>query len=199
MSWSIGEIRSLALKAARGAGMEWGMAEEAGFALEWLEKNSLPGTRALASYLYLYTTADQGRDKHCPIVLGCTITDSENWHLADNTSIREPLLIAPFLASVADRTKLQLSWQGTRIELAENHAVLVSNGELISHEKTVSFKISVKRVERACEKRPEKSTRISKQETKAVKILSKLAQKTYAPATDASRLAGAGAGLNDND
>ena len=32
-SWSVSEASSLAIKAARGVGMPWGIAEEAGFAL----------------------------------------------------------------------------------------------------------------------------------------------------------------------
>lgn len=54
MSWSFGEVRALAVKAARGAGMSWGMAEEAGFACHWLEQHSLPGTDLLAKLLSRY-------------------------------------------------------------------------------------------------------------------------------------------------
>ena len=58
MSWSLGEIRALAIKAARGAGMPWGMAEEAGFASHWLLQQGLPGTELLATLLTLHDKTD---------------------------------------------------------------------------------------------------------------------------------------------
>lgn len=36
------EVRSLVTKAARGAGMSWGMAEEAGWAADWLARRAMP-------------------------------------------------------------------------------------------------------------------------------------------------------------
>ena len=43
MSWSLGEIGALATKAARGSGMDWGLADEAGYAVKWLQRRQLPG------------------------------------------------------------------------------------------------------------------------------------------------------------
>ena len=54
MSWSVGESGALALKAARGAGMSWGQAEEASFAVRWLQQRGAPGVEALANYLASY-------------------------------------------------------------------------------------------------------------------------------------------------
>ena len=53
MSWSLGEVRALAVKAARGSGLPWGLAEEAGFAVQWLEARGGPGVEALSQYIYL--------------------------------------------------------------------------------------------------------------------------------------------------
>ena len=39
---SIGELEALVLKAYRGAGFSWGMAQEAGRAAAWLAHNGLP-------------------------------------------------------------------------------------------------------------------------------------------------------------
>ena len=36
------ELRALVTKAARGAGLAWGLAEEAGWAADWLARRSLP-------------------------------------------------------------------------------------------------------------------------------------------------------------
>ncbi|HAG24232.1 MAG TPA: DUF3726 domain-containing protein, partial [Alphaproteobacteria bacterium] len=51
MSWSLGETAALALKAARGAGMSWGLAEETAASVVWLHSRGLPGISALCSYL----------------------------------------------------------------------------------------------------------------------------------------------------
>ena len=48
---SLNEIESLALKAARGAGMSWGLAEEAAVAASWLAARSLPWAETLADLL----------------------------------------------------------------------------------------------------------------------------------------------------
>ena len=57
MSWSLGEVGALAVKAARGAGMPWGLADETGFAVKWLQARSLPGVTALCRYLSRYDGA----------------------------------------------------------------------------------------------------------------------------------------------
>ena len=51
MSWSLVETRAMATKATRGAGYSWGLAEEAGFAVHWLQLNGAPGVEALARLL----------------------------------------------------------------------------------------------------------------------------------------------------
>lgn len=61
MSWSLGEVRALAVKAARGAGLSWGMAEEAGYACQSLEQLGLPGTEILARLLVLHDNNDHAK------------------------------------------------------------------------------------------------------------------------------------------
>lgn len=39
---ALSELRSLITKAARGAGLSWGLAEEAGWAAEWLARHGMP-------------------------------------------------------------------------------------------------------------------------------------------------------------
>ncbi|MBR70973.1 MAG: hypothetical protein CMN51_08210 [SAR116 cluster bacterium] len=61
MSWSLGETAALALKAARGAGMSWGLAEETAASVVWLHSRGLPGISALCSYLGQYLGQDLGQ------------------------------------------------------------------------------------------------------------------------------------------
>lgn len=42
VNMALSEVRSLVTKAARGAGMNWGMAEEAGWAADWLARRAMP-------------------------------------------------------------------------------------------------------------------------------------------------------------
>ena len=48
ISWSLGETAALATKAARGAGMPWGLADETGVAVSWLHAHGIPGLRHYA-------------------------------------------------------------------------------------------------------------------------------------------------------
>lgn len=45
------ELRTLIVKAARGAGLEWGLAEEAGWAAEWLARRGMPAADWAAGWL----------------------------------------------------------------------------------------------------------------------------------------------------
>lgn len=51
VSRTLSEIRATATKAVRGYGCDWGMAEEAGFAVRVLESHDLPGVRVVAQLL----------------------------------------------------------------------------------------------------------------------------------------------------
>ena len=43
MTFSLNEIEAIGKRAARGAGLPWGLAEEAGKAARWLTARGLPG------------------------------------------------------------------------------------------------------------------------------------------------------------
>ena len=78
MSWSLGETGALAIKAARGAGFAWGLAEDAGFAVVWLQARGLPGAPALCSYLSWYAANNHRQDEQtgrCPLLTGAAISD----------------------------------------------------------------------------------------------------------------------------
>lgn len=198
MSWSLGEIRALSVKAARGSSMDWGMAEEAGFAVQWLEEHGLNGVRALAQYLSQVHRGDTYNDEHCPLKLGCMVSDMNNWELLEGKECHEPVLLIPFIANVVKDASISLSW-------AEINALINGNGVkiddieiLVSRPSSSKQSLHIKLHDAPCEVLSYK-TRVSEGEASYVAILNALAHKVYAPATEASRLSGAGAGLNDND
>ena len=115
------EIESRCTKAARGAGMSWGLAEEAGYAAGWLASRGLDGAGVLATHLrsaqgeswqdicpvvepgeWHARTAGQSL---CPIALGATLSDhvSVDRALFDGHGLRVgevncPGLVLPFIA-----------------------------------------------------------------------------------------------------
>lgn len=70
-SLSLSELRALVTKAARGAGMEWGLAEEAGWAAEWLARRGLPAAGWAADMLLA-----RAAGAACPVATGTALADS---------------------------------------------------------------------------------------------------------------------------
>lgn len=96
MSWSLSELHALSRQAARGAGYDWGMADEAAHAARWLCRRGLQGDVALA---HLLTARAGGADPaSCPLRMGCAVADAA---LAPDAlagrTIVSPLLLLPFL------------------------------------------------------------------------------------------------------
>ena len=198
MSWSLGEIRSLSIKAARGAGMDWGIAEEAGFAVYWLEAHGLRGAKALAQYLTYVQNNDGVDDEICPLKLGCLVSDTGSWQLLENKSTPEPVLLVPFIASVLGDKSIELEWENNAITV---HNDGVSNDEIesLTSKSGVLLCPLIIKASSTPKHHLTPKNRVLDDARSYVEILNRFAHKTYAPATAASRLAGAGAGLNDND
>jgi hypothetical protein len=102
MHLSLSEITALATKAARGAGLSWGEAEEAGWACGWLARAGLsapamllralepgPSESPLRAGIRLM---DHAGLREGPCALPVTLQD-----------VAEPLVLVPFLARVAER------------------------------------------------------------------------------------------------
>ncbi|GMG81466.1 hypothetical protein LNKW23_06790 [Paralimibaculum aggregatum] len=128
------EIEALCLKAARGAGMSWGLAEEAGFAAGWLSQRGLDGPGALLAQLRtaearpwrdICPVIEPGAFRAlpegllCPIALGAALCDCARLPDADMRAapigigpVSQPLLLVPFLAEVARLrgAALRLGW-----------------------------------------------------------------------------------------
>lgn len=190
--WSLNEVAALALKAARGGGYDWGMAEESGQAVRWLLTRGLPGADALAM------ACQKGVAKtpeSCPVTIGCAMSDG----LADAfvpRSVAAPLLLLPFVAWTAIRRKtaLNLRWPGAQFMVS-------ATGELaLSGENFLPSRADVIVDETSCENVALAAIRHRAEVScETYMALTTLAGKTYAPSTEASRESGAGAGLTDND
>jgi hypothetical protein len=216
---SLAEIEALGLKAARGAGFSWGMAEEAAAATRWLAAHDLPGPALLLRHLQavdlqpwpaiapaiqgrVWRTAEGGA--LCPIAAGAALVDRatlvEGPGLGAITfeQVADPGLLLPFVASAAtalDRP-LRVAWDGFS-------AVLGASGIAFeTAESGILDTVAARAVVVAPAKAP-KAWRRAEAAPRLVKLpvwqgLDRFAFRTYVPASEASR-AGAGAGTSDND
>ena len=127
------------MKAARGLGVPWGLAEEAGMATSWLVERGWPGADLLAACLsQIAESAELCRDftavhrNHAwraqsqalfPVVAGTLINDKAT-QIFDGSQVQigrltYPILVLPFvhMASKATGCPMELRWSGTRIEV----------------------------------------------------------------------------------
>jgi len=113
---SLSEISSLTYRATRGAGYEWGEADEAAFASVWLSRAGLDWAGTILAMLWgarehpplpargRWTAAGQ----LCPLRTGIALADFA--HLPEGLSaqpvecvaVAQPLLIVPFVARLAN-------------------------------------------------------------------------------------------------
>lgn len=215
MTWSLNETEALARKAARGAGLSWGLAEEAGKATRWLCSAGLPGPAALAGLLTLNDGTEYGQlcpmdtdriwqakgGTLCPLSAGAALCDRAGTLVSGSVTLRNvayPLLLVPFVAAASDlcRSPLALRWGDvTATHHGEDAWVDAAPAALdVAHAEEIHIRTSsrpsgphIQRLYRG------------DMDPQIADILGKFAHRTYAPDTPESRMAGAGAGTTDND
>lgn len=217
MDWSLNEIEGLARKAARGAGYGWGHAEEAGKATRWLCAAGWPGAELLAELLTaldgvpydeIRPTACTGTWQAnggmlCPLITGAAICDlAPRWAEGETLhidAIAAPLFLVPYMVWTADQTgvPLMLTWSDLTITRSDLKTAIDLPGPASLHLSNVK---SVKMAPAAAitDQTLLRAYR-AHVSAEASETLQKLAHRTYAPDTEESRRAGAGAGLTDND
>lgn len=132
------EVETLCAKAARGAGMTWGHADEAGGAVGWLQARGIDGAAALLAVLEMmegryvapvvapgHWTADGGGPL-CPIAAGaalCDFRDLPEGRL-DGAGLMfgpvgRPVILLPFLAGVARHlgAGIAMTWDGGSVRI----------------------------------------------------------------------------------
>lgn len=192
MILSLTELESLSKRAARGAGFSWGMAEEAGKATRWLAMHGLPSAHVLAQLLQARAA---GLTDQCPLTLGAQIADSNT--TTAQVEVRQPLLILPFIAAVAQQSKTTIGITApgiaASVTFVGNLFVTDENPIADTAPQTVSIAPATPSGQPYT---PQSRTTVSARD---FAILQEFEMQTFAPATEASRLAGAGAGVSDND
>lgn len=185
MSWSLGELSALCVKAARGAGMSWGMAQEVGWAVRWLSRSGHGAAGALADRLRHPGRAD------CPFMTGLAFCESDGavWQLS--ASVQQPILCLPFLARCVPASE---EWN---VGLGETDCRLTKECAWLNEPTPTVSTIEIKGVCRSMTKSV--CPRAVEPNADDLSTLLQMAGNTYAPSTPESRLRGAGAGLNDAD
>lgn len=219
MDCSVNEIESLAKRAARGAGLPWGLAEEAAKAARWLAARRLPTVplvtdllrrndgvpyEALAPDVSGDTWTARSRDL-CPLIAGAALSDRAEAIAAGASvtlaAVSYPLLLAAFLgrAAAAIGQVFELRWPGATIRCLPEGPHIEADGPDALQARRVES-VTVRGVKHSAADRPApRSAQRVEVSPDDWAVLKSLAHRTYVPATDESRLRGAGAGLDDND
>ncbi len=209
MTLSFNEVEATAKKAAKGAGYAWGLAEEAAKATRWLCKYQLDGVGALAGLLKQVDDAkvsdraprftsnvwSASEGLLCPLVAGSVVSDRAQFLTQDMrfAKLAQPIFVLPFAASMARQTKqtVTVSWEGAEAVTDGTHVCF--SGEAVPFAQFAAVRLGgamdvARRMASRTTPNPEDW-----------EMINAFAHRTYAPATEESRLKGAGAGTSDND
>ena len=204
MNLSFGEFGALVAKAFRGAGYSWGLTEEASFAAQRLAEFDAHAGKAVVRLLVATTNVEPktlmptkqwgaAGALLCPVCVGASILDVGHSPDPVLEGLMEPGLLAPFLATLSDDSAgYTISWDGGSWE-ADSDAITLTGHRPHSE-------VDVRLLKRPTGA-PGETSRLSRVELDdaTAQALQGLAHRTYAPATDESRVSGAGAGLLDAD
>ncbi|ANP35882.1 hypothetical protein JL2886_00960 [Phaeobacter gallaeciensis] len=215
MNLSLNEIEVMCKRAARGAGLPWGLAEEAAAASRFLTEVALPGADMLARLLerndrrpvaMLAPMAAEGcwravSGRLCPVIAGSVLSDRaaelETGAVFEMEEVDLPLLLLPFAAAAAQRLDrpVALDWPDLRLVTdGRQISVIGATKQMLrDHVPWLCCHMEAKLG------RPLAPVQRGQVAEDVWAQLSAFAHRTYAPASEASRLRGAGAGLTDND
>ena len=227
MSLSLNELEALCRKAARGAGLPWGVAEEAGWAARRLAAIALPGPELLLARLARHDVlaapvADEGTrvapslsprslagdwrgegEDLCPILAGASLGDvAERVDARGGVTLHgvlSPLLLVPFAGLVARRLgrTVRLAWEDVVLSEDGEGTWLDGPGERARIERAGTVRCRALPPDVA---RP--GARLSpvtraRPDPLCLERLEALARRTCAPATEESRRRGAGSSTDD--
>ncbi len=212
---SLAEIDAMGLKAARGCGYSWGLAQEAGRAARWLAAYGLAGPETLAALL---DSEEGGLGAHapkrdgerwfavagtlCPITLGASLSDRAALIAAGEMVRAEavlfPLLLLPFLSRAA--RDLDCCF---RLDMRDASLLATPDGPCCNDWDSLSqcrqADITLAAAATSTEDLRGHGWRAYPVPGAVWQDLGQWAHRTYVPASEASRQAGAGAGRSDND
>ncbi len=210
MELSLNEFQMLAIKAAHGVGLEWGVAEDAGYASRWLASHNFDAGASLCRVLSNFQKDEYfnlmpnvkgenwtAQSVASSLLAGVRISDRPSLIAGSVVTIKAldcPLFMYPFLAHAAYVSKCSLRIEGQNFRALVGSEGVDQEGDALEGSDVVIDRQNGKPMPSEQE-----HTRANLLEEDLAK-LEKWAAKTYAPASEASRLKGAGDGnSNDNE
>ena len=216
MTFSLNEIETMGKRAARGAGLSWGLAEEAGKAARWLTGRGMPGPEMLAELLARndgknpeelgpVSTGGVWRSRSgwlCPLVAGAALCDRAGEIAAGRIfelgPTACPVLLAPYAAGAAALAGVSVGLSWLAVEIAVDEGTIRVEGTDADLVARSADAVRCRRIEGvAVASAP--SVRGRAVDAGAWARLAGFERRTFAPATEASRLTGAGEGPVDKD
>lgn len=193
VSRTLSEIRATCTKAARGAGCDWGMAEEAGLAARLLESHDLPGVSVLARLLSEEAGCVSCRAAGSACGLRALAVLSDRLPFLDDAlpygPVRAPLLLAApvILLAREQGAAYTLSWEGAVLRCTQEG---VSAEGAVDAPRAASVSLEAAPGSPARPRTPDwRSRSIAESDWD---MLERLAARTLVPETEASRARGAG-------
>ena len=215
-TYSNKEIRAFATRAARGAYMPWGLAEEAGASVAWLERHGLPVVQPLLELLRFFQGQDPAtlgpkslaggeerqRSLSCPIVTGAYLSDLGGGAFDDGpinlASVVSPILLAPFLVWISgDLNKtLTLKYDKVAVHISAE-AIEIAEGHDAWESKSAQW-VTISLEESEPNLRSNQFPRCDISDAQR-KVLEQFVEMTYLPESEHSKASGAGGGSVDDD
>ena len=215
---SLGESLSLAQKAARGAGLPWGVADECGRAARWLVAKRLP-LFPLADVLESHGTGGNvcGPDPDsfplrgteagkllCPLLAGALLCDEARLLSRDGGELRGvafPVLLSPFVSRAAEEVGCAfcLRWPGAEVVLSPDGGCVARGGELLADSAERAEVVPAKETPDGEGGEGGDVVPLFPESDGGVwERLEELAGRTYVPSGEQSRARGAGPGEEDD-
>jgi len=215
--FSLKEFEALCQRAARGAYMPWGLAEDAARAVCWLERASLPSASQFVGLLQLNDgvalsklairpldgrTLTKTEAYACPILTGSYLSDAyQTLDLDSGVQIEQvayPCFLLPFLSEISATSgcNIHVSW-GTFEATVNERGVQFSSGR----KDVVCQQFDLIQIVHCNANREFRGIPVSRLQVNAGNLatLTDLAARTYLPETELSQATGAGGGSVDDD
>jgi hypothetical protein len=211
---SLNEIDAAVKRAARGIGLSWGLAEEAGRGARWLAAHRIAGPDIVLSALKAHESgplsamgpSESQRVWHAragilsPILAGARFSDEAGCRTGlVLASVICPVMLLPWVAWTANATgqAFELLWPGTRIRVFAEGVDFVGAAAAARGQ---AADIRIVTIAAALPGEACRERQVGVQvEASTWSCLQQLALRSFVPASERSRLTGAGAGLSDND
>ncbi len=219
--FSLNQIDQTCRKAAKGVGLPWGAADDIGKAARWLSAYQLTSVPQIVELLRAYKhdnyenvipqnlvsplQAKQGSLN--PLMTGMVLSDLIDQIIDEPMATGKldyPIFTAGFLGQTALTPEKAVCLKWADVVLVFHRDALIIEGSLGDLELTSCDSLHCERIDFSTRHHDEPNLRRPIMGSVKVAMdvwqeLEKLAHHTYVEATEQSRQAGAGAGLNDND